>query len=184
MIDLRPLTALTLAGLHRVAPGYTSSSKYVVRHTATARRVVFELELVALDPPYVKVFDHDDDTLRRYQGLLREGYSFGAYAGDELVGLAIGEAHAWNRSLWVWEFHVVEAHRRRGLGRRLMARVAEQAAQAGLRTIVCETQTTNVPAIQVYTRLGFRLEGVDLSYYSNDDYPAGEIAVFMKRPLP
>ena len=184
MIDIRPLTALTLADLHRVAPGYTSGSKYMVQYTRAEGRIVFELALAALDPPYVKVFDHDDDTLRRYQELLREGFSFGAYDGDELVGLAIGEARAWNGSLWVWEFHVVEALRRRGLGRRLMARVTEQAAQAGLRTIVCETQTTNVPAIQVYTRLGFRLEGVDLSYYTNDDYPDGEIAVFMKRPLP
>jgi len=117
MVEIRPLATLTLADLQRVAPGYTSSSKYVVRHTATAGRVAFELELAALNPPYVKVFDHDDDTLRRYQALLREGFSFGAYAGDELVGLAIGEARAWNRSLWVWEFHVGEAYRRRGLWR-------------------------------------------------------------------
>ena len=31
--------------------------------------------------------------------------------------------------------------------------------------------------------LGFRVEGVDISFYSNDDYPEGEIAVFMKRRL-
>ena len=35
--------------------------------------------------------------------------------------------------------------------------------------------------IDTYRRLGFRLEGIDLSHYTNADYPDGEVAVFMKR---
>jgi hypothetical protein len=31
--------------------------------------------------------------------------------------------------------------------------------------------------------MGFVLDGVDLSYYSNEDWPNGEIALFMKRKL-
>jgi len=183
MIEIQPLTALSRADLERVASGYSSDSKYVVRHTTAEGRVSFDLELVTLDEAYVKVFDHDDDTVRRYQRLLSEGYSFGAYDGGRLVGLIIGEPHAWNGSLWVWEFHVLEAYRNQGIGRQLMARVAEKAKRAGFRTLVCETQNTNVGAIEVYSKLGFKLEGIDLSYYSNDDYPDGEIAVFMKRRL-
>ena len=131
----------------------------------------------------MKEFDHDDETLQRYQRVLSDGYSFGAYDENLLVGLVIGEPHEWNRSLWVWEFHVVEACRKRGIGKQLMDSVAEKAQRAGFRTIVCETQNTNVTAIEVYRRLGFGLEGIDISYYSNDDYPDGEIAVFMKRRL-
>ena len=44
-----------------------------------------------------------------------------------------------------------------------------------------ETQNTNVPAIHFYRSVGFELEGVDLSYYANDDFPDGQIAVFMKK---
>jgi len=183
MVDLRPLAALTLADLQRVAPGYTSHSRYLPSYNHADGRVTFELKLTALDQPYVKACDHDDDTLRRYQALLREGFSFGAYDGDRLVGLIIGELHGWNGSLWVWEFHVIDTYRRQGIGQRLMECVIDQAQRAGLRIIVCETQNTNVTAIQVYSRLGFRPEGVDISYYSNDDYPDGEIAVFMKRRL-
>ena len=61
--------------------------------------------------------------------------------------------------------------------------VAEKASRADFRTIVCETQNTNPTAINVYRKLGFRVEGVDISFYSNDDYPEGEMAVFMKRRL-
>jgi ribosomal protein S18 acetylase RimI-like enzyme len=65
----------------------------------------------------------------------------------------------------------------------LMECVAEKAKGAGFRTIVCETQNTNVMAIKIYRKLGFRLEGIDISCYSNSDYPDGEIAVLMKRRL-
>ena len=61
--------------------------------------------------------------------------------------------------------------------------VAEAASRAGFRIIVCETQNTNPTAIKVYRKLGFRVEGVDISFYSNHDYPEGEIAIFMKRRL-
>lgn len=184
MIEIRTLTALHLTDLKRVAGGYTSEGKFVVTYTGEGSRVSFDLQLVRLDKPYSKQFDHDEEGLQRYKMLFDAGYSFGAYAGDQLVGLLIAEPHEWNRSLWVWEFHVIESYRKRGIGRQLMERAVEQARRAGFRTIVCETQNTNVTAIQAYRNLGFRLEGIDLSYYSNEDYPDGEIAVFMKRRLP
>lgn len=183
MIEIRSLTSLNITDLKRVASGYSSDSKYVVIYTSEDTSVHFDLQLVSLDDLYVKKFDYDDGTLQRYERVLKDGYSFGAYDGNLLVGLIIGEPHAWNRSLWVSEFHVIETYRNMGIGKQLMACVAEKANRAGSRTIVCETQNTNVPAIKVYHKLGFRLEGIDISYYSNSDYPDGEIAVFMKRRL-
>ena len=140
-------------------------------------------DLVTLAKPYVKRFHFDDETLQQYNAVLNEGYSFGAYDGDLLVGLAIAEGHQWNRSLSSMSFMSSETYRNQGIGRRLMDRVAEKASCAGFRIIVCETQNTNPTAINVYRKLGFRVEGVDISFYSNDDYPQGEIAVFMKRRL-
>lgn len=183
MLEIRSLTELNLANLQRVASGYASDSQYVVRYASAEDHVSFDLQRVSLDKPYVKQFDYDDEILQRYKGLLNEGYSFGAYDGDLLVGLIIGESHDWNRSLWVLEFHVVDAYRDEGIGKQLMECVVQKAKGAGFRTIVCETQHTNVTAIDVYRKLGFNLEGIDISYYSNHDYPDGEIAVFMKRRL-
>ena len=95
----------------------------------------------------------------------------------------MAEPRQWNKSLWVWEFHVAETYRRQGIGRQLMDALAQKGHAAGLRTIVCETQNTNVPAIRFYRSVGSNMEGVDLSYYSNDDFPDGEIAIFMKKRL-
>ena len=183
MIEVRSLTGLNLADLKRVASGYSSDSKYAVVHTEAENCVSFELCLVTLDKPYVKRFHYDNEILQQYNTVLNSGYSFGVYDGNLLVGLAIAEGHQWNRSLSVHEFHVAETHRNQGVGRRLMEYVVKEASRAGFRIIVCETQNTNPTAIHVYRRLGFRVEGVDISFYSNDDYPEGEIAVFMKRRL-
>jgi ribosomal protein S18 acetylase RimI-like enzyme len=183
MVEIRSLTKLSLADLRRVASGYSSDSKYTVVHTETGSCVSFDLRLVTLDKPYVKRFHYDNEILQQYNTLLKTGYSFGAYDDNLLVGLVIAEGHRWNRSLFVHEFHVAETHRNQSIGKRLMECVTEKASRAGFRTIVCETQNTNPTAINVYRKLGFRVEGVDISFYSNDDYPEGEIAVFMKRRL-
>lgn len=183
MIEISPLKKLDLADLERVASGYTSNGKYEVTYFDSEEQSSVRLQFVENQKPYDKKFDHDDETLQRYLELLHNGFSFGAYDGDLLVGLILAEPSEWNRSLWVWEFHVAETHRNQGIGKRLMERAAESAKGIHLRTIICETQNTNANAIHVYRRLGFRVEGIDISYYTNDDHPDGEVAVFMKRRL-
>lgn len=184
MIEVRSLTKLNLTDLRRVASGYTSNGKYVVAYADSESEVSFNLQLIALEQPYVREYDHfDAEILERYNDILRSGYSFGAHDGDLLVGLLIAEPRLWNHSLWVSEFHVAASHRKLGIGKRLMREAAEKSKREGFRTIVCETQNTNASAISVYRKLGFSMEGIDISYYSNTDYPDSEIAVFMKKRL-
>ena len=184
MINIQPIKKLDIDDLKRVADGYSSECKYIVKYAAVEEVASFELQLVDLERPYVKKYDHyDDQTINRYAGFLDYGYSFGAFDRDLLVGLVISEPRWWNKSLWVWEFHVAESYRQKGIGKQLLAEVIDKSRQAGLRVVVCETQNTNATAINTYHQLGFRIEGIDISYYSNNDYPDGEIAVFMKRRL-
>jgi ribosomal protein S18 acetylase RimI-like enzyme len=184
MIEIRALENLNPADLKRIASGYSSNGKYEVTLTDSENHFSVELRFVALNQPYVKKYDHfDDETFQRYNRVLKDGYSFGAFEGDLIVGFAIAEPRSWNQSLWVYEFHMAETHRNLGIGKRLMECAADRAKEAELRTMVCETQNTNAAAIEVYRKLGFKIEGVDISYYSNADYPDGEIGVFMKRRL-
>jgi ribosomal protein S18 acetylase RimI-like enzyme len=184
MIEVCLLTKLNLNDLRRVASGYSSDSKYVVVYADSENEASFNLQLIALEQPYVRQYDYfDAETVERYNEVLQGGYSFGAYDGDLLVGLVIAEARLWNCSLWVNEFHVAELHRNLGIGKRLMQEATQKAKDAKLRTIVCETQNMNASAIKVYRKLGFKMEGIDISYYSNADYPDSEIAVFMKKRL-
>jgi ribosomal protein S18 acetylase RimI-like enzyme len=179
MIEIRTLRDFDADALKRILAGYTSMAKYTVSKTETHEITTITLELIALDQPYVKRFDYNDEDTERYRRVVQQGLSLGAYSGSQMVGIAIAEKLDWNRSLWVWEFGVAETHRRMGIGKQLMEAVADEAKEANLRVIVCETQNTNVPAIEFYRKVGFEIEGVDLSYYDMIE----EVAVFMKRKL-
>lgn len=185
MIDIRPLNNLDPADFLRLHTGYVSDSKYRVSKTETGGQFALALDLVPLPEPYVKRYEPPDaEALNYYLQVPRHGLSLGAHdAGGGCVGIALAEPRAWNQSLWVSEFHVAETHRGQGIGLKLMEALALKARGARLRIIVCETQNTNVPAIRFYRKAGFRIEALDLSYYSNDDFPEGEVAVFMKKKL-
>ena len=184
MIEIRPLAQLDSDDLYRLVRGYTSGAKYQVSKTESGQQFTIALDLVSLPRPFHKRYDHlDAETVKRYRQVPALGFSFCAYDIDQCVGIALAEPRNWNKSLWVWELHVAETHRRQGIGKRLVDALVEKARGAGLRIIVCETQNTNVPAIRFYRWVGFNIEGIDLSYYSNDDFPDGEIALFMKKSL-
>lgn len=184
MAEIKALTQLDPDALKPMITGYVSPAKYEVEKVEARGLTTITMRLVRLSRPYVKRYDHlDEETLARYARVLKDGFSFGAYEADRMIGVALAEPHGWNKSLWVWEFHVAETHRGRGIGRRLMDALAERGRAAGLRTIVCETQNTNAPAIEFYRKVGFTVEGIDLSYYTNNDILHGEVAIFMKRRL-
>jgi ribosomal protein S18 acetylase RimI-like enzyme len=184
MIEISPLTQITPDLLGRLITGYVSDAKYAVQRVESEALMTFALELVTLDQPYVKHYDHpNSETFAALQKTVEEGVSVGAYDADQWAGIAIAGIQRWNCSLWVYEFHVAEGQRGKGIGRRMMEALVENSRAANLRAIYCETQTTNVPAIRFYRHLGFTLDGLNLSFYTNNDWPNGEMAVFMKRTI-
>lgn len=185
-VVIKPLTAVDLDAALALIIGYETDAVYDVSVSESEERVAFELALRPLPAPIQHRYDYVDDKMRRqYAPLLGKEPCLGAFLGGRLVGMALAERRQWNRTLWVWELHVAPDAHGRGVGRRLMDALAAAGVAAGMRTIECETQTRNVPAIRFYRRVGFNMEGVDVSFYSNDDlHPDREVAVFMKRRLP
>ncbi|MGH9775023.1 MAG: GNAT family N-acetyltransferase [Candidatus Acidiferrales bacterium] len=60
---------------------------------------------------------------------------------------------------------VLAANRRGGLGTALLAEAERHLAERGIRRIVLETLTTNVPGISFWQKHGYRTEGVIPGYY-------------------
>jgi ribosomal protein S18 acetylase RimI-like enzyme len=183
MIKINKLTHIDRKILRGLTAGYTSSAKYVITKTETDKETQITLTLQLLDPPYLKRFGRDDELEEHYDEVLRQGLSLGAYDGNKLVGIAIAEKRDWNKTLWVWEFHIDTDYQGCGIGTKLMNSLAKKGKKAGLRVIACETQNTNVPAIQFYRKAGFEIGGIDLTYYTNKDVEEGEVAIFMKKKL-
>ncbi|MEZ4590928.1 MAG: GNAT family N-acetyltransferase [Chloroflexota bacterium] len=184
-VAIRPFHPQHLTQLPQIITGYVTSETYAIARVADDAAITFTLTLRPLPAPKTITYDHlDGAELARLGEVVAADMSLGAFVGEQLVGVALASAEVWNRSLRVWEFHVAEPWRGQGIGRRLMDGVVETAVAHHLRVIVCETQSSNVPAIRAYAKLGFALDALDLSFYSNDDLVKNEIAVFMKRYLP
>ncbi len=183
-VRLRPLREADVAELPSIITGYVTAEMYVVHKEESEAETAVTLKLVPLPAPKTITYDHlDEDEVARLTAVVAEGLSVGAFIGEQLVGVTIGSAEAWNRSLRVWEFHVAESFRKRGIGRMLIEKIVETAVAQNLRVIVCETQSSNIPAIRAYRKLDFVLDAVDLSFYSNEDVEKESVAVFMKRKL-
>ena len=183
MITIQPLLSFDAARLGELIAGYVSDERYAVERVEGEAETTFALRLERLPAPYHKTFTSDEAEIERYREVAQMGYSLGAWEAGRWVGVALAEPHLWNHTLWVWEFHIAPQSQGGGVGRALMQALIARAESAGLRALVCETQSTNVPAIRFYRRLGFHLDGIDLSYYTNQDYPHGEMAIFMKRQI-
>ncbi len=184
-MKIEPLTTHQLAELNSLISGYTTSEKYLIKHHEAVEEITFRLKLQTLPEPITISFaDIGGEEMARYKGLVNNGCCFGAVADGQLVGAAIAETQEWNQTLWVWEILVAPSRKRQGVGRLLMEQLIETAVSRNLRAVVCETQSQNVPAIRFYRKMGFVLDGVDISYYSNKDYePKQDVAIFMKRKI-
>lgn len=182
-ITIRPIEVLNPDDIRRLNVGYTSPAKYVIAKDESTDRIIFSLELVRLEQPYVKRWETDEKELAQLTRIVEAGYTLGAYHGEQMIGITIAEPRNWNRSLWVWEFHIAADYQRGGIGRQLMEALVRRAKDGGMRVLVCETQNTNVPAIRFYRSVGYEIDGIDLSYYTNEDVIQGEVALFMKRKI-
>jgi ribosomal protein S18 acetylase RimI-like enzyme len=179
--DIHPLSTFTEADFKRLITGYTSAESFKADSSESDDRIVLSLERIVWSEPYVKTWSFDTETFDTYCRYLDQGVSLGASTNNELVGIAIVEERKWNRDLKVWEIHVDENYRGRGIGRRLLDNLMEVAKKRGLRGIVLETQSTNAPAIDFYRSVGFKVEALDLTLYAHDPDCREEAAVFMKK---
>ena len=183
MAEIRPLSDVDEPLLRHLIIGYSSTEVYRVAREETPDTIRFELRLTRLEQPLVKRYPLDAAELTRYRDLAHKGHVFGAFEDEVCSGIAICDPQPWNRSLIVHEFHIAPDVQRRGIGRQLMAAVERHARLLGMRVIVCETQNSNVPAIRFYRALGFTVDGIDVSLYTNDDLACDAVALFLKKRL-
>ena len=92
---------------------------------------------------------------------------FVAEDGEELVGrLSISrDPHPASRHVADLGLLVAKAHRRRGIGRTLLAAAEQWAAGAGILKLELHVFPHNEPAIELYRAVGYEREGLRRSHY-------------------
>jgi ribosomal protein S18 acetylase RimI-like enzyme len=96
-------------------------------------------------------------------------------------GFATVAHEPWHERLVLWFLYVSPDHRRRGVGRALLAEVEAYGRTQGATHVWLETSNVNVPGVRAYERLGYTLCGVDRLYYGS--YMPGEAAIYLAKTL-
>ena len=111
----------------------------------------------------LKTYDGDGDP----EGLLADPRTLMLVAFDgEPVGFVLAHdlprRHGDRSGLFVYEVDVAATHRRRGVARALLERLAELARERGIRHGFVLTELDNAPANALYEALGGMVEGTDV----------------------
>ena len=123
----------------------------------------FDLKWVMSDEPLKRTLNED-----LLSDWLEAPVAYGAFEGDELIGMVEGFLEKWNNRFRIANICVFEqANRRSGVGTKLMEAILEAAVKSGARMVVLETQTFNFKAISFYKKHGFEIIGFDRYAYSN-----------------
>jgi ribosomal protein S18 acetylase RimI-like enzyme len=128
-----------------------------------------------------KTYLEDFDTVARFNEIIKDGYSFGAFENDKLIGVVIGEYRQWNNTLNIVTILVSEHFRRNRIGEKLIEKIKQAGKNAGIRLIELETQNTNLPAVKFYLKQEFQITGLNLKLYQKES--AQEVALFMSHEL-
>ncbi|HJW83458.1 MAG TPA: GNAT family N-acetyltransferase [Anaerolineae bacterium] len=181
MRNLRPLALSDVPRLGQIDANFTSDRFLDVERSGDGLNVTWRLTERLLDPPFVST---DYGVHRHEHAQIVERVSAGdglqliVEDGSRAVAFVDVERQPWRNAAFVWNILIDRAHRRQGLGTQLMQRIVDWARGAGLRAIVCETQTNNIAACRFYQKSGFQLCGVDDHFYSNEDIAVKEVALF------
>jgi ribosomal-protein-alanine N-acetyltransferase len=131
---------------------------------------VLEIERLSFSAPWPAFAFEQELTANRlaHYRVARLGGRVVAFGG---IWLMVDEAH-------ITTFGVHPAHRRRGIGRRLLLQLAEVAIELGSARMTLEVRVSNEPAQALYRSFGFVVTGRRVAYYSDD----GEDALVMTTP--
>jgi len=110
-----------------------------------------------------------------FQDFVDEPRVFAAELEGKQLGWVELGFHKWNNRMRIWELLVKKRFRRKGIGTLLVNYAVKLSKKRGVRMLIVETQSCNVPAINFYLKNGFELVGFDTAAYSNEDIARKEV---------
>jgi aminoglycoside 3-N-acetyltransferase I len=100
-------------------------------------------------------------------------WALAAFSGDEMAGGLTAHALPLTRAeafeLFIYDIAVVEAHRRKGVGRALVEHLGSEAARSGIRNVFVGADNEDLHALDFYRALGG--EAAAVTMYTFDLVP-------------
>lgn len=122
---------------------------------------------------------HKSFTGKLYEDWLENPSAFSLNEDGQVLGYLEIDRESWNNRLRITEILILDEFRARGYGSILIDKAKEMAKKEGFREIILETQSCNSKAVDFYIKNEFRVNGIDLSSYTNDDVDKREVRLEM-----
>ncbi len=171
-MHIYPAELADLNRCYQLNMSYTTDYVWQMQSRENSRTVDVRFDTVRLPRPMrVEYPRSPDELLDHWQ---REGcFLVARPAEDEILGFLDAWPQPWQGLLWVANLVVDQAHRRKGIGTRLLKAGRRWAIEHHLSQLMLEVQTKNYPAIAFAQKHGFQFCGYNERYYPN-----GDIALF------
>ncbi len=118
-------------------------------------------------------------TGKLYEDWLENPSAFSLIDDGQILGYLEVDRESWNNRLRITEILILDEFRGKGFGTILINKAKEIAKEEGFREVILETQSCNSKAIDFYIKNGFRVNGIDLSCYTNKDVEKREVRLEM-----
>lgn len=143
-------------------------------HVRYQTKQYYDIEVLSMGFQLIQK-EYDQPKQHMYEDVLFSDWleapiAFGLFEDDQLLGIIEGNMESWHSIFRITNVFIEEAYRRLGIGSTLMKHMITYVLHnLEVRGIMLETQTCNVPAIQLYQSFGFELCAIHTHEYSNDD---------------
>lgn len=118
-------------------------------------------------------------TMKLYQDWLEDPAAFILTQDSKIIGYLELDKESWSNRLRISELLIFDEYRHLGYGTILIEKAKDIAQKENFREIVLGTETCDSKAIDFYLKNGFKVNGIDLSFYDNDDVSKKEVRIEM-----
>ena len=110
--------------------------------------------------------------------IINEKLSFVLKIENEIIGFCLMDYCPNNKTIEICLLCIKDEYRGHNLGNYLLSYCIKYCRNLNIKTITLHVSTTNIPALRLYTKLGFKVINVIKNYY-HDEEPNNNNAYFM-----
>ena len=154
---------------------YTSQYYYDIRIEKTEDGFRIPICKKQFETPFTHLSASGDYPDRLYEEWWEEASAYGIVEDGKLLAAIEVCPEEWSRRLLITELFVAKEIRGQGYGRKLIELAKQITVQNQYRTLMLETQSSNVNAVDFYLHEGFTLIGFDSCCYTNRDIERKEV---------
>ena len=158
---------------------YTSKEYYDVNMQRTDDGFQISIQKKKFTKPFIHSLEDCEYQDKLYEDWWEDAEAFGITEDNKLLAAIEICPESWTNRLIITELFVDEKLRGQGYGKKLLNIAKKITVEKNYRTLILETQSSNINAVDFYLHEGFTLIGFDSCCYTNTDLERKEIRLNM-----